>query len=382
MYAQTLPSHNDSSGRYQRSARQADSRYARAKGRAENVTHTAGIQPAAINDLLVVLAAHEPNRDVASRAELIARDTSVARTVLLSPDSPKWKRSVDRISNLRSQVFGIDTDIAARIPEGSSRLGRTRIETCTAADHLLREGGEADLVVVGRRRTFPWILAPLARYARRLLRRTRTPMLVVGSRAIESYRNVLIATDLETDIGPALRWARHIAPKASFTFLHVYRGLFESNLQYAGVSDANILEHRLAAQREAASGLTSLLNRHRSINRALLAHGSAVHEVLRKSRELDADLIVVVKSTHSWWAEALGASVSVEIATRADRDVLVVHGAGSRTFGVALEEGKDYSSLRFERPRTVITSRPSSRPPNGCSITSNRLLSEWARQLR
>jgi nucleotide-binding universal stress UspA family protein len=79
--------------------------------------------------------------------------------------------------------------------------------------------------------------------------------------------------------------------------------------------------------------MTGLLNRHRSIKRAALAHGSAIHDVLRKARELEADLIVVVKSTHSWWAEALGASVSVEIATHADRDVLVVHGASSRTFG-------------------------------------------------
>jgi len=57
-----------------------------------------------------------------------------------------------------------------------------------------------------------------------------------------------------------------------------------------------------------------------------ISHGWAVHEVPRKARELGADLLVVVKSTHSWWAEVLGASVSVEIATHADQDVLVVHG--------------------------------------------------------
>jgi nucleotide-binding universal stress UspA family protein len=219
------------------------------------------------------------------------------------------------------------------------RRSRTGVETCTAADDPVRKGTDSDLVVVGRRRTFPWVLAPLGRYARRLLRRTRTPVLVVGSRPMESYRNVLIATDLETDVAPALSWARHIAPQASFTLLHVYRGLFESKLQYAGVAEADILEHRLAAQRKAFSGMTRLLNRHRSINRALLAHGSAVHDVLRTSRELAADLIVVVKSTHSWWAEVLGASVSVEIATRADRDVLVVHGERSRTFGVPFGSG-------------------------------------------
>jgi nucleotide-binding universal stress UspA family protein len=160
-----------------------------------------------------------------------------------------------------------------------------------------------------------------------MLRRTRTPVLVVGCGSTGAYRKVVIATDLETDIGPALDWAGNVAPHASITFLHVYRGLFESKLQWAGVPNADILEHRLAAQRTASSRMTAVLSRHRGAHRAVLAHGWAGHDVVRKARELDADLIVVAKSTHSRWAEALGASVSVEIATRADRDVLVVHGA-------------------------------------------------------
>jgi len=216
---------------------------------------------------------------------------------------------------------------------------RTRVEARTEAD-VLREASESDLIIVGRRRTFPWALAPLARYARRLLRRRRTPVLVVGSTLRDSYRNVVIATDLDTDVRPALKWAGRVAPEASVTLLHVYRGLFESKLQYAGVAKADILEHRLAAQRKASSGMTRLLNRYRTIHRAVLGHGSPIHDVLRKARELQADLIVVVKSTHSWWAEVLGASISVEIATHADRDVLVVHDTGSRTFGVPVERAE------------------------------------------
>jgi nucleotide-binding universal stress UspA family protein len=143
----------------------------------------------------------------------------------------------------------------------------------------------------------------------------------------------VIATDLVTDVGPALKWARHVAPKASLTLLHVYRGLVESKLEWAGVPQADVLAHRLAAQRQAATRMTDLVTRHRSedIRRALLAHGWPVHDVIRKARELGADLIVVAKSTCSWWAEVLGASVSSEIATHADRDVLVVHGQSNST---------------------------------------------------
>jgi nucleotide-binding universal stress UspA family protein len=37
------------------------------------------------------------------------------------------------------------------------------------------------------------------------------------------------------------------------------------------------------------------------------------------------DLVVVVRNTRSWWADALGASNSLELAERASCDVLVVH---------------------------------------------------------
>jgi nucleotide-binding universal stress UspA family protein len=93
-------------------------------------------------------------------------------------------------------------------------------------------------------------------------------------------------------------------------------------------------KRRLAALRNAAARMAALLARHRFVGRFVLVHGSPVHDVLRKARELDADLLVVVKNTRSWWAEALGASVSTGIAARADRDVLVVHGASGRKFGI------------------------------------------------
>jgi hypothetical protein len=78
-----------------------------------------------------------------------------------------------------------------------------------------------------------------------------------------------------------------------------------------------------------------------AIYRGPAARGSAVHDVLDKARELAADLIVLTRSTHSWWAEALGASVSAEIAKRADRDVLVVHGESSNRFGMPSEPRSD-----------------------------------------
>jgi nucleotide-binding universal stress UspA family protein len=291
----------------------------------EHVRDAATPQPANIGDLLVVLSDSEPHRDVALRAQLLARDTPVSRTVLLIPDTSTWQRFIHTISRLGNRLSAFGTGISARILQASFPRERTRVGASAHEDEIVGHAKESDLVIVGRRRAFPWLLAPLSRYVRRMLRRTRTPVLVVGSTPTRAYRNVVIATDLETDIGPALKWVQHVAPQASLTFLHVYRGLFESKLQSAGVPNGDILNHRFDAQRKAAVGLSDLLNRHQSVPRGVLAHGWASHDVFRKARELGADLIVVVKSTHSWWAEVLGASVSLEVATHADRDVLVVH---------------------------------------------------------
>lgn len=103
----------------------------------------------------------------------------------------------------------------------------------------------SDLVLVDRRRPPPFLFPYLGRKARRLLRKTEAPMLVVAGMPRESYRHVVIATDLQTDIAAALRAARVIAPNASFTLLHAYHALFEGKLQWAGVSETDVAQHRV-----------------------------------------------------------------------------------------------------------------------------------------
>jgi nucleotide-binding universal stress UspA family protein len=197
-------------------------------------------------------------------------------------------------------------------------------------DDVLAMTKASDLVFVDRKKPVPFIVPYLARGARSLLRKSRTPVLVVGGARQARYERVVVATDLQTDLADALAVAKRIAPNASVTLLHVYRALFDGKLQWAGVPEIDIAEYRVDAQREAALGMATLLDRHRTIApaRTLLRYGWPVPGVLRTSAELDADLIVVVRNSRSWWADALGASVSLELAQRADRDVLVVHAPG------------------------------------------------------
>jgi nucleotide-binding universal stress UspA family protein len=193
---------------------------------------------------------------------------------------------------------------------------------------VLSLANESDLVLVGRRRTRSWLLPPLGRNARRALQRSRTPVLVVGRKPIGAYKHVVVATDLKTDLTAALAWTGRVAPLAAVTLLHVYRPLFENKPAWAGATNEGIRQCRLAAQREAAWGLATLLDRHPSMDPhpALLSYGSATNDVARKSPDLGADLVVMTRTNHSSWMDGLGASVSAETTARAeDCDVLVVH---------------------------------------------------------
>jgi nucleotide-binding universal stress UspA family protein len=328
MLSQTLPIERVSLGRAPRRSTTADSsRTMRERALRVDATGETSMQPT-IKRLLVTLSQSEPHHDVAIRAQLLANEASVRSAVVLTRPLSESQRVFQQIPLPGlTRLTGPDIDRSLRLLHASSSADRISVETRERPADVLRLAKESDLVLVGRRRTLPGLLAPLGADARRLLRRTRTPLLVVGGKPKGPYRRVLVATDLETDITSTLAWAGRIAPQGAVILLHVYRGLFEGKLQWAGVPDEQIMSHRLAAQHEAALGMTALLKQHDSttISRALLAHGLAVSDVVRKAGELDADLILVVRSNHSWWIEALGASVSFEIATRADRDVLVVH---------------------------------------------------------
>jgi nucleotide-binding universal stress UspA family protein len=261
--------------------------HARARTSGNGASASSNLSSSAIDQLLIAPYADESHPHVAVRAHLLASEVPIRRTVLLT-----------------------------------QKPGRNGPQ-----EDLLTVANASDLVLIGRRTMFPWLVPYLGRHARRILRRTRTPVLVIGRKPRRAYRRVIIAADLHTDIRAAWFEAKRIAPRASFTFLHVYRALMDGKLQWAGVTEDVIAKYRFGAQREAAQGMAALLHRHgfKSGFRTLLTYGSPISDVPRRARELDADLLVVVRNNHSWWADFLGASHSLEIAMRAECDVLVVH---------------------------------------------------------
>ena len=257
-----------------------------------------------IDRLLVMREFESRNRDLVERAGLLASAAEVRRAVLL----------------------GFALEDAALLRDAG--IGSVRVSTPSTLRDAIALANESSLVLTARRSTAPGLRSPLGRNARHLLRRSRTPLLIAGRTPLGAYTRAVIATDLETDLGAALAWTKRIAPSGSATLLHVYHGLFEGRLLWAGVPDEAIARHRVVAQGRAVDGMKALLNRHARMRpkRSMVAHGLPLVDVAARARELEADLIVVVKNNHSWWADALGASVSLETAMRADCDVLVLHG--------------------------------------------------------
>jgi len=212
-----------------------------------------------------------PRSRTVTRRRASARFVWMRHATSVQPAAIKQLASPDRMR-------GPDIETSLRLLHASCSADRISVEGRKRAGDVVGLANESDLVLVGRRRTSSGFSAPLNADARRLLRRSRTPLLVVGGKPKGPYRRVVVATDLETDITPALAWTRRIAPQATVTLLHVHRGLFEGKLQWAGVPDEQIMNHRLAAQHQAALGMKALVERHdtKAISRALLPSSASI----------------------------------------------------------------------------------------------------------
>jgi nucleotide-binding universal stress UspA family protein len=266
----------------------------------------------------------------AHRAVLLARASGSARVELLHvlPHLGRWARwlgpsaeATDRFEHARLQIEELLPALRSESPvaiEGRLVSGRL-IETLADA------AKGADLVVVGA--PGGWLRnLMLASTVHRLLRRTRRPVLVVRQRAASPYRRVLVAIDLVTSPAKALASARDVAPQARFDVMHVYRAPFEGKLQYAGVSESAIENHRREASQAALARMTDLMLAQSALPRltAHVVHGSAAVEVLDKQRDLDADLVVVSRSAKTLAEEWLVHGLTSRLLEEGAGDILVV----------------------------------------------------------
>ena len=158
------------------------------------------------------------------------------------------------------------------------------------------------------------------------MRKTRRTLLAVRELPRGPYRSVLVPVDFSAGSRRLVGLARALAPRARLTLLNVYQVPFESNLRLAGVEEASIQQHRMAASQQARERL-ALLAADADLPaggyKAVVVHGDAASRILEQEEEQDADLIAIGKQGLGLAEDLLLGSVTKHVLAEAHCDVLI-----------------------------------------------------------
>ena len=229
-------------------------------------------------------------------------------------------------------------DVAERLVEDArSLLGQAAAALGTpatarvAVGDVLEEivGGCApgSLLAVGARGLSPLRDALLGTTAERLAGRSRCPVLVVRRPAERPYASVLAALDLLPGSEKVLAAASGIAPGARMAAAHAFDVPFEGALQRAGVSAAEIDQHRAAAFARALGEISALgAKASGGPDRFLpmVERGDAARLIVDSARAVDADLLILGKRSRPAFGEWLLGSVTRHVLADVDCDVLLL----------------------------------------------------------
>ncbi|MDP3419788.1 MAG: universal stress protein [Thiobacillus sp.] len=105
------------------------------------------------------------------------------------------------------------------------------------------------------------------------------------------YRRVLAPIDLSAHSSAVAETARRVAPKAHLTLAHAFEVPFEGKLQFAGVSEDDILHYRQEERQTALDTLRTLAEMQDRPN-IRLEHGRPEAVIPILLRETVTDLVV------------------------------------------------------------------------------------------
>jgi nucleotide-binding universal stress UspA family protein len=174
------------------------------------------------------------------------------------------------------------------------------------------------------------LLTPLlGTTAHRVLRYARKPVLLVKRTpplehpATPGYKHIVVATDFSDDSRQAARSARRLFPQSSITLLHAYEAPFESKL--AGrVSDEALQGLRGRALNQAHRDLDAFASATGVGHAARVArHGPPAMRIREYATDAFADLIAIGSEEVPRLQNALLGSVSLDVVTQANCDVLL-----------------------------------------------------------
>lgn len=286
-----------------------------------------------------------------------ASGKGLPKSILLATDlSPRCDRALDRAVSLSQQwraklsILHVLEDMRAAGPNEivpSWRRPPDPVSVATGwlmadigpvvehADVIVDEGDTAEVIVRhAERRDCDLIITGVARdelFGRvtlgntvdRLLRRSRTPLLIVKNRARQPYHHITVAADFSEPSRHALEAAVRFFPDQTLTIFHAYEPLL------SGLTDdpaAYRLQYRTVAEGEYTAFLATLQSDAaiKQRMRSFIEFGRP-SDILREGvRDLNIDLVVLGTQGRGAIAEALIGSVAKDIMAEVPCDVLLI----------------------------------------------------------
>jgi universal stress protein E len=289
-----------------------------------------------LNHILAATDLSAPARHAVERAALLSKDTVAALDLLHVANLALLERLRQLMgatpADMEQRVLDVARqkldDLAAALRQRYGVEAGTHVVAGSLLAELARKVDDlsASLLVCGAKGESlvrPFVLGTTAQ---RLLSTATCPVLVVKQQARAPYRRVLVPVDFSPSSLRAIRHARAVAPHADIVLLHAFDVPFEGKLRYASVGDDVINHYRIVARREAMEKLHALRDE-AGLNpddaSLVVLHGDPTLRIIEQEQEWDCDLIVVGKHGESLLVEVLLGSVTKQLLSEAQGDVLV-----------------------------------------------------------
>jgi nucleotide-binding universal stress UspA family protein len=186
-----------------------------------------------------------------------------------------------------------------------------------------------DLLIIGPHRKRPVRDVLEGTIAEKILGTRQCPLLITQGKADAPYRNVLLALDISSECGAAVRAAESLvlSPSAQAMVMHVSEPPYQGMLRSAGVSSNEVVSYVESAKREAAVLVRDLLKRESADHTryGVVIGDSHPAPAIRRAMEMyQPDLLVIGTGGIGRMRRALIGSVANQLMDAAECDVLVV----------------------------------------------------------
>lgn len=274
-------------------------------------------------------------RHAAERVAMLAKTTAIQRGTLLhvleKPQTNLWKQSIGVSGKDGQDIIDDVSHSLARLAEDIRKHTAFTLEpqvrVGNPADVIVQVAENFDLLVIGAGIQQSARGLTIGPTSRRLLKKSRPPLLLVKCKPDMTYKRVLVAVDFSEKSREALSLCGLIAPEALIYTVHIFETVFERKMLSAGLREETLRKYRIRTHLEAEAQMTRFmesagLDTRRHIH--FIESGHAAKKLLEITNKWGHDLIIVGRHGKSRIEQLLFGSVTKHLIARSQCDVLVM----------------------------------------------------------